>query len=98
MLLKNLLKSKAQKTYAALSIAYCTDYNTIKSAILKTYELALENYRQILGIQEKMTDKLTSEKETYFNRWSQSKNVENDNDILRQMILIETFKEVSPII
>lgn len=35
----------------------------------------------------------SSEKETYFDKWIQSKNIEDDDDRLRQLILIEDLRE-----
>lgn len=40
------LCEKAQKTYASLSIEDTEDYDLVRSAVLKSYILALEEYRQ----------------------------------------------------
>lgn len=37
---------KAQQAYSALSIEESEDYETVKGAILRTYELVPEAYRQ----------------------------------------------------
>ncbi len=50
MLLQTVLKGKAQEAYAALPVIDCFDYNKVKSAILKAYELVPEAYRQRFSV------------------------------------------------
>lgn len=52
------MTGKAQETYSALSVADSANHNTIKSAILKTYELIPEAYHQKFKNSRKI-DKLT---------------------------------------
>ena len=53
MLLQTVLKGKAQEIFSASDSIQCSDYITVKDAILKAYELVPEAYRQkILKIQE----------------------------------------------
>ena len=46
LLLQSVLKGKVQEAYTALPISECVDYNCVKNAILKAYELVPEAYRQ----------------------------------------------------
>ena len=46
LLLQSVLKGKAQEAYTALAVSECVDYNYVKNAILKAYELVPEAYRQ----------------------------------------------------
>ena len=95
-LLQSALKGKAQETFAALSVDDSSDYDVVKSAILKAYELVPEAYRQKLRNYKK-DDKQTyvefaNQAEVYFDRWCSAKKVISDYDKLRQIILIEQFK------
>ena len=45
LLLQSVLRGKAQEAYTALPISECVDYNSVKNAILKAYELVPEAYR-----------------------------------------------------
>ena len=44
LLLQSVLKEKAQEAYTALPISECVDYNCLKNAILKAYELWYHYY------------------------------------------------------
>lgn len=46
MLLEAVLSGKAEKAYAVLAVAERGNYETVKEAILKAYELVPEVYRQ----------------------------------------------------
>ena len=95
-LLQSALKGKAQETFAALSVDDSSDYDVVKAAILKAYELFPEAYRQKFRNYKK-DDKqtyveLANQTEVYFDRWCSAKKVILDYDKLRQIILIEQFK------
>ena len=95
-LLQSALKGKAQETFAALSVDDSSDYDVVKSAILKAYELVPEAYRQKFRNYKK-DDKQTyvefaNQTEVYFDRWCSAKKVISDYDKLRQIVLIEQFK------
>ena len=96
LLLQSVLREKAQEAYTALPISECVDYNSVKNAILKAYELVPEAYRQKFRNyrkQESQTDvEFAHEKEVYFDRWCNSREVGTDFEKLRQIILIEEFK------
>ena len=95
-LLQSALKGKAQETFAALSVDDSSDYDVVKAAILKAYELVPEAYRQKFRNYKK-DDKQTyvefaNQTEVYFDRWCSAKKVISDYDKLRQIVLIEQFK------
>ena len=95
-LLQAALKGKAQETFAALSVVDSSDYDVVKAAILKVYELVPEAYHQKFRNYKK-DDKQTyvefaNQTEVYFDRWCIAKKVILDYDKLRQIILIEQFK------
>ncbi|KAK0156627.1 hypothetical protein N1851_000058 [Merluccius polli] len=97
--LETVLSGKAQAVYSALSIQQSSDYNAVKTAILHAYELVPEAYRQKFRSLKK-TDKLTfvefaREKEKIFDRWCNAVNAQT-KDSLREMILLEEFKNCIP--
>ena len=96
LLLQSVLRGKAQEAYTALPISECVDYNSVKNAILKAYELVPEAYRQKFRNYRKQESQthveFAHEKEVYFDRWCNSREVDTDFEKLRQVILIEEFK------
>lgn len=99
LLLQSVLVGKAQEAYSALSIEQSTDYEMVKSAILRAYELVPEAYRQRfrnLGKLDKQTYvEFAKEKEALFSRWCKSQKAETKED-LQQLILLEEFKNCLP--
>lgn len=99
LLLQCVFTGKAQEAYASLLPELSLDYDKVKTAVLRAYELVPEAYLQMFG-RFKKGDNQTfvefgHEKETLFDRWCQSKNV-NDFDKLRDLILLEEFKNCLP--
>ena len=96
VLLQSVLKDKAQKTYSSLCEEESFDYERVKMAILKAYELVPEAYRQKVRTFRKHENhtfvEFAHEKETYFIRWCSAKQVRHEFDRLRQVILVEEFK------
>lgn len=84
ILLQTALKGRAQEAYAALSVRDCAEYSIVKSAILKSYELVPEAYRQKFRAYRKGDEQtyveFSRQKETYFDRWCLSKDIEGDHD------------------
>ena len=80
----------------ALPISECVDYNSVKNTILKAYELVPEAYHQKFRNYRKQESQthveFAHEKEVYFDRWCNSREVGTDFEKLRQVILIEEFK------
>ena len=95
-LLQTVLKGKAQDTYASLSITDSANYDTVKRAILRSYEMVPEAYRQRfrdyrMGENQTYVE-FIRQKETYLDRWIAAKGIVTDYNKLRQLILIEEFK------
>ena len=93
------LYGRANEAYAGLSIEEAKDYETVKTAILKAYELVPEAYRQKFRSLKK-TEKgsyveFARSKEQMFDRWCSSKNVQQYNE-LKNLILLEEFKACLP--
>ena len=91
LLLQSVLTGKAREIYSALSVEKSAQYKEVRQAILKAYELVPEAYHQ------KFRNCVKQESQTYvealFDRWCAAKQVENDFNKLRQLILIEEFKK-----
>ena len=96
VLLQSVLNGKAQETYSSLCEEESFDYERVKMAILKAYELVPEAYRQKFRTFRKCENQtfveFAHEKETYFDRWCSAKQVGHEFDRLRQVILVEEFK------
>lgn len=99
ILLQCKLTEKAQEILAALSSEDSLCYETIKTAVIRAYELVPEAYRQKFRTLKKLSSKtfveFAREKETLFNRWCKASNVTNF-DTPSQLVLIEEFKNSLP--
>ena len=97
LLLQSVLVGKAQEIYGSLSVEQSFDYEHVKEAILKAYELVHEAYRQkfrdYLKYDSKTHVEFARDKENLFNRWCHSKEVGQDFKKLKQMVLLEEFKD-----
>ena len=97
LLLQSVLVGKAQEIYGSLSVEQSSNYEHVKEAILKAYELVPEAYRQkfrnYLKYDSKTHVKFAREKENLFNRWCHSKEIGQDFKKLKQMVLLEEFKD-----
>ena len=78
-----------------MSVEDSSDYDKVKAAILKSYELVPEAYRQKFRDYKKFETQtyveFAREKENLFEQWIRSKQIENF-DQFKQLILIEEFK------
>ena len=96
LLLQSVLVGKAQEIYGSLSVEQSSNYEHVKEAILKAYELVPEAYRQkfrnYLKYDSKTHVEFAREKENLFNRWCHSKEIGQDFKKLKQMVLLEEFK------
>ncbi|KAK3084422.1 hypothetical protein FSP39_016366 [Pinctada imbricata] len=96
-LLQSVLIGKAAEVYSALSIAESSDYDKVKDTILRAYQLVPEAYRQKFRKYKKFENQtyveFAREKEDLFDQWFRSKKIPNSFDNLRQIVLIEEFKE-----
>ena len=100
LLLQSVLVGKAREVYSAMSLEHSSQYDLVKKAVLKAYELVPEAYRQNFRNYKKV-DKQTyaefaREKEALLDRWCASKEVAKDFEKLRQLVLIEEFKACVP--
>ena len=97
LLLQSVLVGKAQEIYGSLSVEQSSNYEHVKEAILKAYELVPEAYRQkfrnFLKYDSKTHVEFAREKENLFNRWCHSKEIGQDFKKLKQMVLLEEFKD-----
>ena len=97
LLLQSVLVGKAQEIYGSLSVEQSSNYEHVKEAILKAYELVPEAYRQkfrnYLKYESKTHVEFAREKENLFNRWCHSKKTGQDFKKLKQMVLLEEFKD-----
>ncbi|XP_068228003.1 uncharacterized protein [Palaemon carinicauda] len=91
------LKGKAQRVYNTLSDELSSDYDIVKSIILKAYDLVPKAYRQKSRDLRKDLDttfiEFARKKEQFFEDWLRSKEVDNF-DKLKELILIEEFKRM----
>ena len=96
ILLQSALKGKASETYTALSPEQTSDYQFVKESILKAYQLIPEAYRQKFRNYKKENDKMHvefgREKERLLDRWCDSEEIKKNYERLRQMFLLEEFK------
>ena len=97
ILLWSKLKGKALATYSALAADQAGDYDILKQEILKAYELVPEAYRIKFRRMQKNSHithvEFAREKTTLCDRWLMSLNVQGDFDKLRELLLLEDFKQ-----
>ena len=100
MLLQTVLTGKAQRAYATLPTENCADYDLVKAAVLKSFELVPEAYRQKFRTQRKTENQsyveFLREKENALDKWCNSKRIDGDAEKLRQLILAEEFLNCVP--
>ena len=97
LLLQSVLVGKAQEIYGSLSVEQSSNYEHVKEAILKAYELVPEAYRQkfrnYLKYDSKTHVEFAREKKNLSNRCCHSKEVGQHFKKLKQMVLLEEFKD-----
>ena len=89
-LLKSVLVGKAQEIYGSLSVEQSSNHEHVKEAILEGYRQKFRNY---LKIDSKTHVEFAREKEKLFNRWCHSKEIGQDFEKLKQMVLLEVLKD-----
>ncbi len=99
VMLQTVITGKAQETYAALTMEDRKDYEKVKVAILKAYELVPEAYRQRFRSWRKGDRQTHSEVVrdlvSYFDRWCVASAVD-DFEKLRDLVILEQFKNIVP--
>jgi len=100
LLLQSTLIGKAREMYSALSVDQSSNYEAVKGAILKAYELVPEAYRQqFRGCRKEESQtyvEFARNKENLFDRWCRSKDVNKEFPKLRQLVLLEEFRNCLP--
>ena len=80
MLLQTVLTGKAQRVYATLSPEECSEYEAVKMAVLKIFELVPEAYR--LKFRDKKKEdghvEFLRDKEGLLDKWCYAKDVRGD--------------------
>ncbi len=99
LLLQCVLTGRAQEVYSALSLSDCKEYDIVKAAVLKAYELVPEAYRQKFrtlsrGVNEAHVE-FSRELTTVFNRWCITSEVTTFEE-LSNLIVLEQFKNSVP--
>lgn len=91
------LSGKAQEVYFSLSSDQSSDFEAVKTAILRSYELVPEVYRQksFQKTEEQTYVEFALEKASLFDRWCVSQGVTNFAQ-LRDLIVLEEFKNYLP--
>ena len=96
LLLQSVLVGKAQEIYGSLSVEQSSNYEHVKEAILKAYELVPEAYRQkfrnYLKFDSKTHVEFAREKENLFNRWCHSKEIGQDFKKLKKWFYLKSLK------
>lgn len=98
VLLQCVLTGRAQEAFSSLSAPDSGDYLKVKAAIVKSYELVPEAYRQrFRGWRkgDKSHLEFARELRTHFNRWCASAGV-TDFEGLCNLIVLEQFKNSVP--
>lgn len=99
LLLQSVLTGKSQKVYSLLSADECQDFDKVKAAVLKAYELVPEAYRQkcckLRKPENQTYIEFFREKETVFDRWCTATEAANV-DQLKQLVLMEELKNCLP--
>ena len=87
LLLQSVFVGKAREIYSQLSVVQASDYDYVKELILKGYELVPEAYRQRFRNCQKESNQIYVEfarkKEQLFDRWCNSKKVNQNHENLR---------------
>ena len=97
LLLQSVFIGKAREIFSALSLEKSSDYDEVKRVVLKAYELVPEAYRQKFRLWTKLENQtyveFSREKEQMFDRWINSTDVDGKYDNLRELMLLEEFKQ-----
>ena len=88
--MQSVLVGKAQEIYSSLSVEQSSNYEHVKEAILKAYDLVPELFEKN---DSKTHVEFAREKQNPCNRWCHSKEVGQDFKKLKQMVLLEDFKD-----
>ena len=100
LMLQSVFVGKAQKVCSELSIEQSSDYEEVKALVLTAYKLVPESYRQKFRNWKRKQGQTyvdySKEKELGFDRWYHSLGEEKSFGRLREVILLEEFKNHIP--
>ena len=92
------LTGKAQKAYSRLSLENSKDFEIIKSAILRKYELSAEIYRRKFRFCKKKGDETFREWSNpltlLYDRWMEGEKVKTVDDV-RKVLIVEQLLEMT---
>lgn len=99
LMLQCRLVGKAMEVYSTLSVEDTLQYDIVKVAILRAYELVPEAYRQKFRNHKKSNSQtfveFAHEKGILFDKWCMSSKV-TDLASLRELVLLEDFRQCLP--
>ncbi len=99
LLLQCTFVGKAQEICSSLPIEQSLDYEIVKAAVLRAYELVPEAYRQrfrnLVKAAKQTYVEFAREKKTLFEKWCLANKV-MDFEQLQELILLEEFKNCAP--
>ncbi|XP_036003896.1 uncharacterized protein LOC118566311 [Fundulus heteroclitus] len=100
VLLQCKLMGKAQEVVSCLSTEDGMNYEVLKKSILRAYELVPEAYRQKFRNHKRSNGQsymeFAREKGMLFDKWCVASEVKENFESLRQLILLEDFKNTLP--
>ena len=96
-LVQTALVGKALRVWSSLSLEDSQNYQKVKDVVLKAYELVPEAYRQKFREHRRQTGQTfleyANETERLFNEWLRAREVGENFEALKQLILLENFKD-----
>uniref|UniRef100_A0A8C1I8K6 Gypsy retrotransposon integrase-like protein 1 n=1 Tax=Cyprinus carpio TaxID=7962 RepID=A0A8C1I8K6_CYPCA len=99
LLLQCVFTGRAQEVYSSLPVSDCNDYDIVKAAVLKSYELVPEAYRQKFRTLSRGVNvahvEFARELSIAFNRWCMASEVTTVEE-LTDLIVLEQFKNSVP--
>ena len=96
--ISSLLTGKGLRTYATLSIDESSDYDTLKTALLKSYDLNEEGYRRKFRETKptitETASQFVSKLQHNFDRWLEMSKVDRSYEGMRDLMIKEQFMSV----
>ena len=93
--LSALLKGRALEVYSRLPVKDAQDYDVLKDALLKRFNLTEEGFKQKLKTAKPETNEAPAQfiarLESYLMRWMELANVERDFEGIRNLVIKEQY-------
>lgn len=90
----------ALEIFSTLSPTQCTNYSTVKSAVLEGYQKVPETYHHLFRSYRKLDSQTYGEyvrlKKTLFKKWIESENAHHTADSLIELMMMEEIKNTLP--